>query len=168
MSVCPYLCSRLTHKRNGMCSWNIWSCMSIWLWLAMHKHRHCVLLVSTSVQKFLNQTFAFVNICAKVLDPLSVLTPSRHHQEQWYVVLKDLELHVYVALADDELCSSIVSVLHRWITGIGSSATSVRIPSAAIHPQTLCNETTSEFSKSFQRDVVSIFVKFLVQPWYAN
>uniref|UniRef100_A0A7S0W760 Spermatogenesis-associated protein 4 n=1 Tax=Hemiselmis tepida TaxID=464990 RepID=A0A7S0W760_9CRYP len=44
--------------------------------------------------------------------------------DQWYEVLKDLELHVYVALADDELCTTIVSVLHRWITYIGQNAIS--------------------------------------------
>jgi len=42
--------------------------------------------------------------------------------ESWLEVLKDLELHVYVALADDELCMSIVSVLHSWITYIGEEA----------------------------------------------
>jgi hypothetical protein len=34
----------------------------------------------------------------------------------WLRVFKALELHVYVALADQELCDNIVAVLHRWIT----------------------------------------------------
>lgn len=37
-------------------------------------------------------------------------------ETRWLAVLKDLELHVYVALADDEICGNIVPVLHRWIT----------------------------------------------------
>ena len=31
--------------------------------------------------------------------------------ERWLEVLKAIELHVYVALADDELCNNIVSLL---------------------------------------------------------
>ncbi|KAJ1482496.1 hypothetical protein T484DRAFT_1952072 [Baffinella frigidus] len=34
----------------------------------------------------------------------------------WLAVFKKLELHVYVALADQELADNIVAVLHRWIT----------------------------------------------------
>mmetsp|Transcript_63195 Transcript_63195/g.131448 ORF Transcript_63195/g.131448 Transcript_63195/m.131448 type:complete len:761 (-) Transcript_63195:203-2485(-) len=52
-----------------------------------------------------------------LLDPFDATEETR-----WLDVLKHLELHVYVALADDEICGSIVPVLHRWITHLEERA----------------------------------------------
>jgi len=43
-------------------------------------------------------------------------------EERWLSVLTELELHVYVALADDEICKNIVDVLYKWITNLDDQA----------------------------------------------
>uniref|UniRef100_A0A7S0E7K1 Spermatogenesis-associated protein 4 n=1 Tax=Hanusia phi TaxID=3032 RepID=A0A7S0E7K1_9CRYP len=55
---------------------------------------------------------------------LSVLEAPFQEEEidVWSKILEDLELHVYVALADEELCADIVSVIHKWVSSLGSKA----------------------------------------------
>jgi len=46
----------------------------------------------------------------------------REVAEKWLEVFKKIELHLYVALADDELCDRIVVVLNQWIRALGDKA----------------------------------------------